>query len=115
MSVVQKGLATYQEHMSPTLFFAMWFVLLCIVLWNIIRFFDLFLLAIVLSATVVGETKIPSTFRSSFMDYHGFVTRISRRGATSVAGTAYHSGPEFTPGFKWGLCYSIFSFMCNFL
>ena len=33
-------------------------------------FFGLFLLAIVLSATVVGETKIPSTFRSSFMAYH---------------------------------------------
>ena len=22
--------------------------------------------------------------------------------------------PEFTPGFKWGTCYSIFSFMCMF-
>jgi len=22
--------------------------------------------------------------------------------------------PEFTPGFKWGSCYSIFSFMCMF-
>ena len=23
--------------------------------------------------------------------------------------------PEFTPGFQWGLCYSIFSFLCNVL
>ena len=34
---------------------------------------------------------------------------------TSGAGTAYPSGaPEFTSGFQWGLCYSIFSFMCMF-
>jgi hypothetical protein len=31
------------------------------------------------------------------------------------AGIAYPStAPEFTPGFKWGSCYSIFSFMCMF-
>jgi hypothetical protein len=36
----------------------------------------------------------------------------SSMGYTSGAGTAYCSGPhEFTPGFKWGSCYSIFSFM----
>jgi hypothetical protein len=36
-------------------------------------------------------------------------------GATSGAGTAYPSGaPEFTPGFQWGSCYSIFSFICMF-
>jgi len=30
-------------------------------------------------------------------------------------GTAYPSGaPEFTPGFKWGSCCSIISFMCMF-
>jgi hypothetical protein len=34
---------------------------------------------------------------------------------TSEAGTAYPSrAHEFTPGFKWGSCYSIFSFMCKF-
>jgi hypothetical protein len=34
-------------------------------------------------------------------------------GATSGAGTAYTSGaPEFTPGFKLGSCYWIFSFIC---
>jgi hypothetical protein len=33
----------------------------------------------------------------------------------SGAGTAYPSGaPDFTPDFKWGSCYSIFSFMCMF-
>ena len=36
-------------------------------------------------------------------------------GATSGAGTAYHSAvPEFTPGFQWGSCYWIFSFICTF-
>ena len=36
-------------------------------------------------------------------------------GVTSGAGTAYPSGaPEFTPGFKWGSCYAIFSFLCMF-
>ena len=34
---------------------------------------------------------------------------------TSGAGTAYPSGaPEFTSGFQWGSCYSIFSFICMF-
>ena len=29
--------------------------------------------------------------------------------------TPYPSGtPEFTPGFQWGSCYSIFSFMCMY-
>ena len=36
-------------------------------------------------------------------------------GATSGAGTPYPSGaPEFSPGFQWGSCYSISSFMCMF-
>jgi hypothetical protein len=35
-------------------------------------------------------------------------------GATSGAGTAYPSGARgFIPGFYWGSCYSIFSFMCT--
>ena len=33
----------------------------------------------------------------------------------SGAGIPYPSGaPEFTPGFQWGSCYSIFSFICMF-
>jgi hypothetical protein len=33
--------------------------------------------------------------------------------ATSGAGAAFPSrAPEFTASFKWGLCYSIFSFIC---
>ena len=36
--------------------------------------------------------------------------------ATSGAGTAYSSGEsEFTPGFCWGSCYTISSFMCKLL
>ena len=38
-----------------------------------------------------------------------------RSEVTSGAGTAYPSGaPEFTPGFQWGSCCSIFSFICMF-
>ena len=40
---------------------------------------------------------------------------INTSGATSGAGTAYPSrAHEVIPGFQWGLCYSIFSFMCLF-
>ena len=51
----------------------------------------------------------------SFMTYHRVCNQINTTGVTSGAGTAYPSGaPEFTPGFKWGSCYSIFSFICMF-
>ena len=34
-------------------------------------------------------------------------------GATIGAGTSYPSEASgFTPGFQWGSCYSIYSFMC---
>ena len=47
--------------------------------------------------------------------HSGLITGFNRTGATSGAGTAYPSGArEFTPGFQWGSCYSIFSFMCMF-
>jgi hypothetical protein len=53
--------------------------------------------------------------RSSFMTYHRVCCWISTTGATIQAGTAYPSGAhEFTPSFKWGTCYSIFSFICMF-
>ena len=53
---------------------------------------------------------------SSFMTYHRACYQINTTGAISVVGTAYPSrAPEFTPGFQWGSCYSIFSFMCNAL
>ena len=52
---------------------------------------------------------------SSLMTYHRVCNQINTTDVTSEAGTAYHSGaPEFTPGFKWGSCYSIFSSMCMF-
>ena len=36
-------------------------------------------------------------------------------GATSGAGTTYSfRSTEFTPGFKWGSCQSIFRFLCMF-
>ena len=41
--------------------------------------------------------------------------QIISTSTTSGAVTAYTSrAHEFTPGFKWGSCYSIFSFMCMF-
>ena len=43
------------------------------------------------------------------------VTQYTKTGATSEAGTTYSCGaPAFIPGFKWGSCYSIFSFICMF-
>jgi hypothetical protein len=51
----------------------------------------------------------------SFMTYHRVCNYINTTGATNGAATAYLFGtPEFTPGFEWGSCYSIFSFMCMF-
>jgi hypothetical protein len=41
--------------------------------------------------------------------------RLSSTNLTSGAGTANPSGaPEFSYGFEWGWCYSIFNFMCMF-
>ena len=40
----------------------------------------------------------------------------NRIGVICRAGTASRPGaPEFTPGFWWGSCYSIFSFLCSVL
>ena len=48
--------------------------------------------------------------------YHWVCNQINTTGVTSGAGTAYPSGaPEFIPGFQWGSCYSIFSFICMFV
>ena len=48
---------------------------------------------------------------NSFMTYYRVCNQINTMGATSGTGTAYLSGaPEFTPGFQWGSCYSIFSY-----
>jgi hypothetical protein len=47
------------------------------------------------------------------MTYIRMCNQTNTTGATSGAGTAYPSGaPEFTPGFVWGSCYSVFSFIC---
>ena len=52
---------------------------------------------------------------SSFTTYYRVCNQINTTGATSRAGTAYPSGePEYTPGFQWSSCYSIFSFICMF-
>ena len=41
--------------------------------------------------------------------------QINTTGVTSGAGPAFPSRePEFTPGFQWGSCYSIFRFICMF-
>ena len=50
---------------------------------------------------------------TTVITYHRVWKQINTTGATSGAGTAYHSGAhEFTPSFQWGSFYSIFSFMC---
>jgi hypothetical protein len=39
--------------------------------------------------------------------------KTNMMGTTNGSGTAYPSvTPEFTPGFMWGSCCSIFSFLC---
>ena len=51
----------------------------------------------------------------SFVTYHRVCNKINTTRVTSGAGTAYPSGePEFTTGFQWGSCYSIFSLICMF-
>ena len=46
---------------------------------------------------------------------HVHLSNINMKRATSGARTAYPSEVlEFTPGFQWVLCYSIFSFLCMF-
>ena len=59
---------------------------------------------------------VVNTSRSSphsLLQYYRVCKQINTTGATSGAGTAYCSGAhEFTPGFWWGSCHSIFSFMC---
>ena len=47
------------------------------------------------------------------MTYRQVCNQINTTNATRGAETAHSSGShEFTPGFQWGSCYSIFSFMC---
>ena len=50
----------------------------------------------------------------SFMAYQRVCNKSYTKGATCGTGTAYPSeAHEFTPGFYWGSCYSIFSFICR--
>ena len=52
---------------------------------------------------------------SSLTTYYRTYYQINSASATNGTGTAYTSGaPEFTPGFQWDSCYSIFSFICMF-
>ena len=50
---------------------------------------------------------------SSLTTYYRVCNQINTTGAISGEGTTYHTGaPEFTHGFQWGPCYSIFGFIC---
>ena len=56
-----------------------------------------------------------TTLISSLMTYHRVCNKSSTTGIAHGTGTAYPSwAPEFTSGFEWSSCYSIFSFMCIF-
>ena len=56
------------------------------------------------------------TVLTSFMTYHWVCNQSIKTSATTGTGTAHHStAPEFTPGFYWGSCCSIFSFLCSVL
>ena len=68
--------------------------------------------------TVTQMTTDISTCRKhfpvlcSFMTYRWVCNQSNTTDATSGAGTVYPSEAiEFTPGFQWDLCCSIFSFM----
>ena len=59
--------------------------------------------------------KVHLSAKSSFTTYFRVCNQINTTGVTSGEGTAYPSGAlEFTPGFQWGSCYSIFRFTCMF-
>ena len=65
--------------------------------------------------------RISSTYRKHFWSFPhsrliaGFVTRLTRRiPLVEQELLPFRSTPEFTPGFQWGSCYSIFSFICMF-
>ena len=74
--------------------------------------------------TVTAYLSGTPQFLSAFSEVHVaqslvfswyFDHQINTTGATSGARTTHSSGaPEFTPGFQWGSCYSIFSFVCMF-
>jgi hypothetical protein len=52
---------------------------------------------------------------SPFTTYYRVCNLINTTDASSGGGNAYSSrAPEFTPGFLWGSCYSIFSFIYVF-
>ena len=79
------------------------------IMYNVISFFIITLIAMLhVSVRVI-------VFSATFMSFHRVCGQINMTGTTSGAGTVYLSGaPEFTPGFQWGSCYSIFSFICMF-
>ena len=53
---------------------------------------------------------------SSIMTYHWVCIKSNMTGVTRGAGTAFSFGAlEFTLGFQWSLCCSIFSFLCSVL
>ena len=55
-------------------------------------------------------------FHSSLVTYHWVCNKSNKMGGTYGAGTAYTSGTtEFTPGFQWGSCCSLISFLCSIL
>ena len=57
--------------------------------------------------------KHPSVI-SSCITYHRVCNQINTKDATSGTDTSHLSGaPEFTPGFQWGSCCSIFRFLCS--
>ena len=68
---------------------------------------------------VTNEHGYILLFCNSHVLIHDLPSAFSKSnttGATSGAGTAHLSGaPEFTPGFLWCSCYSIFSFLCRVL
>ena len=78
---------------------------LCWPFWNICVTNDHGYVPFVVSAFLIYDLYL----------YRRVCNNINITGATSRSGTTYPSGaPDFTLGFLWGSCYSIFSCMCMF-
>jgi hypothetical protein len=62
------------------------------------------------------KSWIENSCKNNTMTDYQVCNSCNMASATSGAGTDYHSGaPEFTPGFQWDSCYSIFSLMLGVL
>jgi len=67
-------------------------------------------------ARTVDRSNNPVHLSSLITSNRRIFKQSNATGTANWAGTAYHSeAPQFTPGFYWSSCCSIFSFLCGAL